>query len=292
MHLIAGATGFLGTEICRRLGSRGEPMRALVRGSSDASRVETLRGMNAEVAIGDLRDQASLASACAGVDTVISTANTVRSRISGDSFEATDAAGNANLIDAAVAQGVERFIFVSVSGHLPSDNPLVISKRVTEAKLRASSLDYVILRPSLFMEIWLGPHTGFDYPNANVAIFGEGKNPISFISQDDVAELTVRVSLDRNVRNETIELGGPEAVAPLDVVKIFESKAGRPFAVQHVPEDALQQMAENTDDPVAKTFASLQLAYSRGDAIPMQAVLDRFPMRMRTVEEYASGVLR
>jgi uncharacterized protein YbjT (DUF2867 family) len=43
MILMAGATGILGSEICRRLAATGKPIRAMVRHSSDAGKIEALK---------------------------------------------------------------------------------------------------------------------------------------------------------------------------------------------------------------------------------------------------------
>ena len=79
MILIAGATGFLGGEICRRLVGSGETVRGLVRATSDHAAVERLRGLGVETVVGDVRDRPSLDAACRGVRTVVSTVTTTRS---------------------------------------------------------------------------------------------------------------------------------------------------------------------------------------------------------------------
>lgn len=289
MHLVAGATGFLGTEICSRLVGRNHRVRGLVRTSSDPERVRALKELGVAAVTGDLRDRASLENACQGVEFVISTVNSVTSRQAGDGFEATDGEGHANLIRTAAAAGVERFIFVSLSANLGGDDPLTRAKRATEQRLADSGMAYTVLRPSLFMEVWLGPHAGFDYGKGEVIIFGEGVNPISFISLRDVAEFAVFAADDAGAENDILELGGPRPVAPLDVVRTFESRLGRQFSVTHVPEDALREQMDNAADPIARTFASLQLSYARGDEIPMDGVLTRYPVSLLDVEDYAAS---
>jgi len=98
------------------------------------------------------------------------------------------------------------------------------------------------------MEVWLSPAVGFDYANRKATIYGTGVNPIRWISFQDVAQFAV-ASLDNPAaRNATLQLGGPDALNPLQVVKIFEKAGGRPFEVQHVPVEALQgQFAAATD---------------------------------------------
>src|SRR5688572_12456576 len=160
MHLVVGATGFLGSQICRRL-SDGARVRALVRQTSDPSQVEALRALGVEIVTGDLKDRHSLDRACHGVRTVISTANSIRSRQEGDSLEATDLTGHQNLVEAAAGAGASHFVFVSFSGSLGGDDPLTLAKRATETALQQSAMTWTILRPSVFMEVWLSPLLGF-----------------------------------------------------------------------------------------------------------------------------------
>src|SRR3954465_1389065 len=93
MILVAGATGNLGGEICRRLRERGKPVRAMVRTTSDKARVEKLQQSGVELIIADLKDPGSLEAACQGVSTVITTATTVLSTQPGDSTESVDLEG-------------------------------------------------------------------------------------------------------------------------------------------------------------------------------------------------------
>src|ERR671910_197469 len=116
MVLVAGSTGFLGREICRRLRARGIGVRALVRSSADQTVVAALRALGTETIVGDVKDRVSLDAACRGADTVISTVTTTRSRAAGDSLESTDHAGQLGLVDAAQSAGVRHFVLVSFSG--------------------------------------------------------------------------------------------------------------------------------------------------------------------------------
>lgn len=290
MNLVVGATGFLGSEICRRLVERGETVRGLIRTSSDSSRVAAISEMGVETVVGDLRDPASLDRACDGVSTVISTANTMRSRAEGDSIETTDAEGQGNLVEAAVRNGVSHFVYISYSGNIGGDDPLTVAKRSTEEKLQKSGMTWTILRPSLFMEVWLGPHLGFDFANGKATIYGSGDRKISWISLGDVAEFAVLAALQPEARNAILELGGPEAVSPHGVVQVFEEMTGRRFELEHVPEQALEERERSATNSYDRTFAALMLAFARGDEIPMDRTLERYPVRMLSVRDYAQRV--
>ncbi len=292
MILVAGATGFLGGEICRRLIERGQPVRGLVRATSDAASVDRLRALGVEIVVGDLRDRVSLDAACRGMHTVVSTATTTRSRQPGDSIEATDEAGQCNLVDAAHGAGVQRFVYVSYSENLNDDGPLTRAKRAVEQRVRASGMAYTILRPSYFMELWLSPALGFDFVNRRATVFGPGDARISFIALGDVAEFAARAACDLGDAGATLELGGPEPVSPLEAVRIFEEVAGGAFEVQHVPVEALRAQRDAATDSLERSFAELMLHCARGDEISMQETLARIPVPLTSVRDYARTVLQ
>src|ERR1043166_3090304 len=92
MILVVGATGLLGSEICQLLVAGDEPVRALVRSSSDKTKVEKLRGLGAETLEGDLKNRSSLDAACHGMSAIISTASATLSRQEGDTLATVDGA--------------------------------------------------------------------------------------------------------------------------------------------------------------------------------------------------------
>jgi len=69
--LVTGANGHVGTNICRLLVERREPVRAMIRPSADPKLLET---MNVEIVRGDIMDEASTAAAVAGCGRVYHTA--------------------------------------------------------------------------------------------------------------------------------------------------------------------------------------------------------------------------
>ena len=153
------------------------------------------------------------------------------------------------------------------------------------------NLGYTILRPTFYMEGWLSPLLGFDYKNAQARIYGAGRNPISWISFRDVAEFAARCVDNPDARGMILELGGPEPLAPLAVVRIFEEIGGRTFTVEHIPEDLLSAQFEQADDDVPKSVTGLMLDYASGDPKDMTEVLRTFPAQLTSVRDYATRVL-
>lgn len=285
--LVAGATGFLGGEICRQLLKKKRKVKGLVRTTSDPNKVRQLKESGVEIAEGDLKDKPSLKNALHGVSTIISTVSSTLSRQDGDSIQTVDNEGQINLIDAAVDAGVSQFVYVSFCP-MPVESPLQAAKRNVEKHLSKSGLNYTILQPTCFMEVWLSPLLGFDYPNAKATIYGEGKNKTSWIAIKDVASFAVAALDNPAAKNNTIELGGPEALSQLEVVKIFEAARGKRFELQFVPKEAIRAQRDGAQDPLSESFAALTLGVVEGTPIDMKKTLADFPIQLGSVNDYAN----
>lgn len=109
--LVTGATGFIGGNLVRELLKRGFQVRVLVREASSRSNIE---GLPLEVALGDLRDQASLAHALRGCDVLFHAAADYSfwSRNPAAVYE-TNVQGTENILMAAGAAGIEKIVYTS-----------------------------------------------------------------------------------------------------------------------------------------------------------------------------------
>jgi uncharacterized protein YbjT (DUF2867 family) len=287
--LVIGATGFLGIEICSRLTATNRKTKGLVRTGSDPAKVKTLQDMGVTTITGDMKDPSSLDEAMKGVSTVISTATSTMSRQEGDSIETVDNTGQLNVVQAAKKASVQHFVFISFHS-MSEEFPLQTAKRNVEQALMESGMDYTILQPTYFMEVWLSPAIGFNYPEAKATIYGDGKNKMSWVSLRDVAALAV-ASLDNPAAvNKVFEIGGPEPLSPLEVVNIFEQCSGNTFSVEHVPLEALTAQKKAAPDSLSQSFTSLMIAYAEEKFIPMEETLQVLPVQLTTVKEYASTV--
>ena len=289
MILVVGATGLVGAEVCRRLKRRGEQVRALVRTTSSPDKVAFLKECGADLCVADLKDTNSLAGACRGVNAIISTASSTLSRQAGDSIESVDEQGQLNLVEAAKAAGVNRFIFVSFRRPANLSFPLGDAKAHIENAIKA--LNFTTIHASWFMEVWLSPALGFDYANAAARIYGPGTSPLSWVSFQDVAEMCVLTLRHPAAERRTIEVGGPEPLSPLEVVARFEQIGGKMFKLEQIPEEALRAQFEAATDPMQKSFAALMLGYSFGDSMNVKPIQDEFGIRLTSINEYARGVL-
>ena len=279
MILVVGATGTLGGMVTRRLLEKGRTVRILVRPNSDAGELEAA---GAEPITGDLRDRASLDAACRGVDAVVTTANSA-ARGGGDNPQTVDLEGNRNLVEAARGAGVKRFVFVSALGVDPdSPVPFFAAKGMTERTLRESGLEYTILAPNLFMEVWIGMMVGMPLQTGQpVTLVGEGRRKHSFVSNRDVAEFAVAVVDHPAAKNQYIPIGGPEALSWREVVATFERVLGRDIPVRTVP--------PGTPLPgLPETVSQIAAAMDGYDSpVDMTATAATYGVQLTSVEEFA-----
>jgi uncharacterized protein YbjT (DUF2867 family) len=126
---------------------------------------------------------------------------------------------------------------------------------------------FTILRPSYFMEMWLGPPLGWELVAGSARVLGSGEQRVSWISAEDVVGAAVACVDNPAARGLTIELGGPAAMSPLEVVRLAESITGRSIAVEHVPAEALEQQARDAAGTDGSIFPSLMLCQTRSDEI-------------------------
>jgi len=288
MILVVGATGLLGSEICRRLRGGGHSVRALVRANSARDRISAVQSAGADTTIGDLKDPASLSQACEGVSAVITTASSTLSRQEGDSIDTMDRQGHLHLIDAAKRAGVRQFVYISIPPNGHYDYPLFQAKRAVETAMTLSGIGYTVLQANDFMEVWLSPALGFDNANGRATVYGSGEQPLAWVSYRDVGGFPVDALGNGAARNRMLLVGGPENLTPLRVVRIFEDVTGRPFTVEHVPQVALERQYAEAKDPLSQTFAALMLEYAHGCPMDMRETLDLMPRPLTTIRDYAA----
>jgi NADH dehydrogenase len=157
------------------------------------------------------------------------------SRRRGDNLQTVDRDGSLALLDAACRSGAQRFVYVSVSPNGPPTCAFIRYKRLVEDAVRRSGLKWTILQPSAFMETAFTMPPFFDPRKGIVTTFGSREALKSYVSLEDVARFAV-ASLDRpQLENRDLPLGGPEALSPGAVARVFSQAFGREFRVRRIP---------------------------------------------------------
>jgi uncharacterized protein YbjT (DUF2867 family) len=293
MILVAGSTGMVGFEICRLLAEKGKSIKAVVRTTSDPAKVDRLKAIGAQLVPCDLCNPDTLKEACKDVEAVISTVSAMPFSYQPgvNDIQTVDLDGVTSLIDAAKAAGVKHFIDISFSRNLDTNFPLRNAKRAVEKHLMDSGMIYTILRPSCFMEVWLGPAVGFDPVNGKITVYGSGDQLVGWISFRDVAAFAVESLTNPAARNKVIELGGETSLSYHQVIKIFEEVGKRKYEVTYVPKEALHQQVLGAQDPMQMSFAGLMECVAVGDPVDMTATLKQFPLKLVSVQDHAKSVM-
>ncbi len=213
MFLVTGATGSLGRRIVEQLRERDLPVKAFVRLTSN---YQNLEDRGAEIFIGDLREERDLTKACQGVKYIIS------SHGSGSDAQALDYRANIELIDRALENQIEHFVFISVLGvdRAYQDSPTFKAKREVEKYLAKSGLNYTILRPAGFANNLLPLAERFRDTGLYLLI-GDAKNRSSIVSTDDLAKIAIASVSTEAAKNQIFAVGGPDILQREDIPRIF-----------------------------------------------------------------------
>ena len=120
-------------------------------------------------------------------------------------------------------------------------------------------------------------------------LFGKGESLRNFVDEGNVADCVLLALEDPDLHGKTIEIGGPENLATVDLVALYEQLSGRQAQVSHVPRGALRVMSPllRPFHPGLSQVMALSLYEdvhgSRFDAAPL---LERYPLELTSVQEY------
>ncbi|THA70322.1 SDR family oxidoreductase [Streptomyces sp. A0958] len=213
---VTGASGALGGRVATRLARAGVPVRLLGR---DPSRLPELPGAD-PAPPAPYGDGEAMRRALAGAHTLF----LVSAHESPDRVREHTTA-----VDAAVAAGVERIVYVSFLGAAP-DATFTFARDhwETEAHIRTTDVRYTFLRDSWYLA-GLPAMTGADGVLRGPA--GDGR--VAAVAHEDIADAATAVLLaDTDATGpshdgQTYELTGPEAFTLAEAAEELSRAAGR-----------------------------------------------------------------
>jgi uncharacterized protein YbjT (DUF2867 family) len=229
--LVVGGTGMLGGQVVSELLARGKRVRALVRPTSDAKRLES---NGVEIARGDMMDPASLLQAMDGADAVVSTAAGYTRHSKGDTDE-IDIIGNQNLADAARRAGVNRFVLTSI---LTCDQtpqvPHFWHKKLAEDRLEDLGVPFVALRPGAFLDM-ITQMGGDPFTKRRLMWFGSPTIPLTFVLTRDLAGYLADAIDAPGVDGQRIDIGWDRPVSMEEIAQISGRLLGEKIRVWSIP---------------------------------------------------------
>ena len=265
-YLVTGGAGFIGSHLCRRLLASGCAVRVLDDLSS--GRRENLAALDGEVDLveGDLRDDALVGGALAGVDYVLHHAAvaSVQTSIERPRFEQeVNAAGTLQLFEAARRAGVRRVVFAASAASYGNDptapkreemlpapeSPYAISKIAGEYYARVYSslygLEVVCLR---YFNVF-GPRQDPSSPYSGVisifaermlagaapTVFGDGGQSRDFVYVDNVVEANMRACATPGIAGRVYNIGCGRSASLLELVAALNRVLGTAIEPEFAP---------------------------------------------------------
>jgi nucleoside-diphosphate-sugar epimerase len=254
-----------------------------------------LRKLGVELIHGDVLDGASLSQALQNVDCVVHFAAAFReSGLDEEYFRRVNVAGTANLLAAAHACGVKRFVLCSTAGIYGQQVPGMIdeskplspwnayerSKVAAEDEVRrgarAFGMEYVILRPTAvygprdqrLLKLFRSAARG------RFPLFGAGNGRRHMVYVSDLADAFLRACTQPGAANEEMIVAGPEAVPLREMLRTLAHLANRRSCGPRLPLRPMLGLAALTEDVCRRLKINPPLYRRRMDFYTNDAAFD------------------
>jgi uncharacterized protein YbjT (DUF2867 family) len=248
---VVGATGRLGTEIVKALLEKGAKVRAMIRPTSDRSKLEAL-GVS-DFVIADMLDPESLKSALHSepkTDAIVASAAGYTRHSKGDT-EKIDTEGYKNLVDATAEAMIARFVLISI---LECDKAVTVShfyhKYLVEEHLKKAKQPYIALRPGAFLDQGRDMLTPMLAKGIYPALFpGVG---LGMVYTPDLARYAAiaAVSLPSSALGRSVDIGWDGSADGEGLARAFSEVLKRPI----VAKPAFPPFAAKVVMPLASLF--------------------------------------
>jgi len=248
MILVTGATGNVGEEVVNMLIERSVPLRITTR---DEKNVPQKWLGKVEVSVVDFNDN----------DGIFTALDNVESLILITPADEKMELHQKNIIKLAKERGVKRVIKLSGLGAGP-DAEIKLPKAHYEVEkyIKESGLQYIFVRPNLFMQTLMGSYDSIIQDKAIYAPAGSGK--ISFVDTQDIAAVIVS-ALETNEFDRNIDITGPDAVSYQDIASKVSEITGLPVKFVDVPEESAKEsmLQSGLDSWLSEAFLELYQIY-------------------------------
>jgi uncharacterized protein YbjT (DUF2867 family) len=261
MYAIEGITGNVGGAAARSLLGRGEGVRAVVR---DPAKGGPWASRGADVAVADLADATALASAFEGV--------TAAFVLNPPAYQDPDLIARAGELASAIRTaareaGLRRLVVLSsIGAHIATGTGNVATNRIFEEELADAAPSVVFIRPAYFMQNWAWVAEAASNAGILPSFLAPADRAIPMVSTADVGQAVADELRGNSPGRSDVEIEGPAAVSPDDVVSAFSRALGRSVAAVVVPEsDWRAQLAASQFSPrTIEAWVELFRAFNSG----------------------------
>ncbi len=226
--LVTGASGFIGKHLSAELAAGGHEVRAMTRNPQDYDGP-------GEAVYGDVDDADSLAKALEGIDVAYYLVHSLGS----DDFEEKDAAAALNFGGAAAKAGTERIVYLGGLGVDDGElSPHLRSRRQVEKLLGVAGVPVTVLRAAVVVG-----HGGISWEITRQLVnhlpamvtprwVYTRTQPIAL---PDVIRYLVGVLDNPDARGRVFEIGGPDVLRYIDMLKRAAAVQGKRLPSVGVP---------------------------------------------------------
>ncbi|BCH10800.1 nucleoside-diphosphate sugar epimerase [Mesorhizobium sp. 131-3-5] len=248
MYAITGVTGKVGGALARSLLAEGLPVRAVLR---DAAKAAEWRRRGCDVALAEMDDAASLASAFREAVGVFI--------LPPSEFDPEPGFPEAKRVIAAVTAALAearpgKVVCLSTIGADAPHENLLTQRTLMEQALDGIGLPVTFLRPGWFLENAL-----WDIPSASDegvlrSFLQPADRPLPMVATQDVGRLAAVLLQENWIGTRVIELEGPVRVSPNDLARAFATVLERPVKVETVPRESWEQIfrSQGTQNPLPR----------------------------------------
>ncbi len=233
MIFITGGTGFVGRRLVGRLRAENKDVRVLVH----RAKLDYLINLGAEVVKGDILDSAGLDDAMSGCDTVIHMVGVWRANMK--TYRRLHIEGAKNVLKAAKAAGIKRFIYISAMGvSLNIATGFYLTKAESEVAVKDANVDYTIFRPAVIIgagDMFTTALVDVIKSSPIVPVLGDGKVLLQPLWVDDLVECIYKsLSLPKTI-GQTYDIAGAKARPYDDILDILMDVLGVSKSKIHMP---------------------------------------------------------
>jgi uncharacterized protein YbjT (DUF2867 family) len=235
MILVTGGTGFVGSNLIRRLRSDDIAVRALVR---NPGKGQALKDIAVDIVEGDVFNKATLEKAASGCERVVHLVGIIH-ETQGATFRTIHVDGTRNVLEAAKKTGVRHIFYQSALGTRPGAKSMYHkTKWEAEELVRAGTVPYTILRPSIIY----GPGDQFTMKLLEIIkrspvlpVIGPGRFRVQPLYIDDAVSCIVKAITGDSFLNEMFEIGGPDQLTYEEMIGAVADALGVYRPTIHVP---------------------------------------------------------
>lgn len=227
--LLAGATGYLGGFILKELLAKGFEVKVIVRNEKKIP--QSLReDKKLTIIHAAITSPETISNCCQGIDVVISTVGITKQK-DGLTFMDVDYQANKNLLEDALKNGVQKFLYISVfNGEKNRDIKICEAKEKFVDALKASGLDYSVIRPTGYFSDMAEFFTMA--LKGKVFLFGNGNAQMNPIHGADLATFCVDAL---GKKEKVLAVGGPDIFTYNQIGSLAFSVTKGKTSIWHIP---------------------------------------------------------